>query len=320
MEGLRIAHPKLSGPQENLYPQPEQERFTFSILEKVDTDLGQPVQILPIETTLDMLVQDARSKHIKIKKLLLQAIEPMEDILVNDYKASSKEKQKSINKFLKKIKDINKQLLHENIHLLPKPARKVDDRKSAYIYKMQLLHAVRNMFARGDVKDIGHNFWVEDKNGHRIDQKIVDSWSQQQVDFVRAKGDLNIVYEETNVAIEIIDRIIDEAGLSSMLGADVQQHLQDVKTLRRHGVPFLNGNDVWYNFVKAERDIDQLLNNERDKANVKALEKRYPGMWQKFMNSHHDVQHSLGCLSSIFEEAKRALSRTYKRSTTSSKN
>ena len=293
MAGLRIAHPKLGGPQSLLMAQPEEERFAFSTLEKYDLESNQNVQILPIKNTLDMLAQDSRKKHMAIKKLLLRAIGPHEPILVRDYKNADQEKE-AAELFLDNIKDVNKKLAKECSIQLPAPVKEVNDKQSARIYKMQLLHHVRNLFASEQVRDIGQNYWFEDRHGHRINDETLKQWSQVRIDDAKKSGDLNVVHEDVNTTIEIIDRILDGEGLSDMLGPEIQQHQNDVKTLMRHGIPCLNGQDRWYTFADADRDVEKLLNNKVPDGDIKAIDKRYPGLWQKIGDGHHDMLSCIG--------------------------
>lgn len=304
MTGLRIARPKLQGPEKILFPQPEEERFTFSMLEKTNLEDGQNVQILPIANTFDKLAQDARKKAMTIKKLLLRAIEPHENIFVRDYSKNPEGEKYAAEAFVKKIEEINKALRKENGVQLPVPARAVTDKKSAYIYKMQLLHYTRNLFATGAVRDVGQNYWIEDKNGHRIPQKTLDAMTQDEIDDARRADDIHIVYEEVNVTAEIIDRIFDGEGLSDLLGEKIQEHLNDTKAMRHHGIPGLNGADRWYNFSKADRDVYKILNNEHSDSDIKSLEKRFPGAYEKYFNGHHDAQSSLGSYINYLNKKK----------------
>lgn len=295
MAGLRIAAPRLNGPDYMMLPQPEEELFTFSTLEMRDVQSGDDVQIHMVRNRLERLAQDSRRRIIQLKTLWLRAIGPDEDILLDDAAApDAADYARLISKFFLKIKDINKKLTDYKGPKLPAPDGRVRSRADALQYKIKLLFSARNLFATGQLQDIGHHFWFEDKKGQKYDEADLKKWPEWRIDAAYHSGDLIIRHEHINVTAHIIDRILESLGAAHLLGPEINEQLQAVKNLRRHGLPLLGpeGNR-WTTIARAKRDVQRLLNNELQDADMKVLDKRIPGQWNVFLTKNPEAQAAL---------------------------
>lgn len=304
MKGLRIAQPRLEGPDRILLPQPEEELFTFSTLEMYDPEAGEDVQIHLVKNRLERLAQDARSHAIQIKGFWLKAIEPDEDILLNDFDSVSAKEFEAVEIFNEKIQKLNKKLKENNGQLLPEPDEDVVDKKTALNYKIKLLFYARNHFAVGDLKDVGHHFWFEDSHGVRIPERDLKEWPEWRLNKAYQSGNLQIRHEPLYVTAPLIDRILESLECEDLLGDDVKGQMESAQSLRLHGIPSLNEKNRWLTLKEAERQVQKILNNELMDEDVKAIERRLPGVWKTFVTNHHDAQSSLGSYISYLEKQK----------------
>lgn len=307
MQGLRLAQPRLHGAERLVLPQPEEELFNFSTLEMYDPVAGEDVQVHLIKDKIERLAQDSRRHMMLIRDFWLKAIEPDDDILLDDFSDDPVAEKAAVEKFQAKIKGLSKKLKDNNGVSFPEPDTALTDQNSVARYKIKLLFYARNHFAQGNLQDIGHNFWFEDKNGHRFEVAELKKWSQWRLDNAWQNDDLRICHERLNVTVPIIDRIIESLGYDHILGADVQKQLDASKALRHYGIPNLNGQDRWYTIPQAERDLQKILHNELMDADTKALEARYPGVWTSFVTQHHDAQSSLGSYQAYLEQKKQSI-------------
>lgn len=308
MAGLRIAQPRLSGPGRLGLPQPEEELFTFATLEMHDPDAGEDVQIHRATNHIEKLAQDSRYHAMQVKKFWLKAIEPDEDILLSDFGKDREAEREAIERFKDKIKTLNKKLKEHHAQCLPEPDDALDSAQAALKYKIKILFYARNYFATGQLLDIGHHFWFEDSQGHRIDEQELKTWPQWRIDEASKSGNLNICHERLNVTAPIIDRIIEGLGYGEILGEHVQRHLEADKALKHYGIP-AQTDDRWYTLGDARLDTQKLLTNGLMDEDVKALEGRMPGVWSIFMTRHHDAQASLGSYLQYLEEKEKRFPR-----------
>lgn len=304
MKGLRIAQPRLEGPDRLMLPQPEEELFTFSTLELYDPEAGEDVQVHLIKNKIERLADDARKHAMQIKKFWLKAIEPDEDILLNDFDEASSDEFEAAKKWMEKIENLNKKLKENNGPQLPPPDEKIVDKTTAFVYKAKLLFTARNLFATGQLQDIGHHFWFENADGQKIDEKELRSWDSRRLHWEGQKGNLNVRYETLNTTAPIIDRILQSLGCENILGDKIVKQMEAVRSVRLHGIPSLNGQDRWLTISNAEKYVQKILNNEIMEADVKAIESRLPGAWETFVTKQHDAQSSLGSYMSYFKSLK----------------
>ncbi len=304
MAGLRMAQPRLQGPEVLTLAQPEEELFTFSTLEMYDPEKGEDVQIHMVQNRIERMAQDSRRHAMLVKGFWLKAIEPDIDVLLDPADPDSFSARESAAAFMAKIKNLNKKLKENNGPLLPPADAPVEDKATATRYLLKLMFYARNHFARGEIYDIGHHFWFEDGNAHRIPHETVRKWPEWRIDRDYAAGNLRICHERLNVTSSIIDRIIEGLGYGRLLGLEINEQLDAVKFLRHHGIPALNGKDRFLTLAEAERQYQKILNNELMDDDIRAIEKRAPGVWQTFMLKHHDAQASLGSYRRYLDERK----------------
>jgi hypothetical protein len=288
MAGLRLAYPRLDGAERLILPQPEEELFTFPSVEAYDPQEGQDVQIFRPRNGMEKAAQDSRNKIMTVRKLWMKAIEPDEDILLGT------NTQAAAKKFTDKIESLNKKLKDNNAPQIPAPDKVVTDTDSALQYKLKIMVFARQHFDEGNLKDIGHRYWFEDRYGHEIPEKELKSWNKWRFEEAIAGGDLNIRHEELNVTPPIIDRIFKQFGEDHRLGANVQNLTEATRRLRIHGIPHL-GHDRqrWMTVEKALQTVEKLRNNDLTRADMHAIEERQSGAWSEFMTSNPDAQASL---------------------------
>jgi hypothetical protein len=286
MEGLRIAYPRLHGPERLILPQPEEELFSFSTLELFDADAGEDVQVnYRLQNKIEEIAQKSRTHAMKVKGLWLEAMRPDEDVLLNDA-AGVKEAEA----FVGKIRELNKKLKKEGGVAIPEPDNPVIDMTSALFYKIKILFYARNHFLQGNLKDIGHHFWFEDADGLKIPEDEVVSWHPSRIDEAWRSGNLNIRHEGTGTMVLVIDRIIEDLGFQSILGTSVCEQLDAYKVLRRSGLPHNHGEgDRWYTVSQALKDIGSIENNEIPDEDLRSIDGLIPGAWEIFMSRHHDA-------------------------------
>jgi hypothetical protein len=309
MAGLRKAYPRLHGPDRLDLPQPEEELFTFSTLEMYDPEAGEDVQVHLINTSLEWAAHNSRKNAMLVRSLWRKAISPDEDILLNDFTGDQAGEAEAVKKFLNKIKSINKKLSENHGVALPLPDHEVECKKSALAYKIKILFYARNYYAKGILKDIGHNYWFEDKHGHKIPYEALQAWKPWQIDQAQENGDLIIRHERLNITAPIIDRILESLGFANILGEEIGNQLEALKALRGHGIYGHKGDDRWYTIAQAKRDLKRILNNELTESDVKALDKRRPGAWSIFVTGHHDSQSSLGAYMKYLNEKEKEVPR-----------
>ncbi len=287
MSGYRLAFPRLHGIDRIVLPQPEEELFTFSTLELFDAKHGEDVQVHHrIQNKVEDIAQKSRDHIIKVKALWLRAIHCDEELLWNEHG--------SINDFLKKIENINKELKNKHAPLVPQPDEPVIDTQSALFYKIKILFYARNYFASGQIQDIGHHFCFEDADGIRYSDKDVQKWSHDKVDEARHSGNLHVRHERVNVMPLIIDRMIEELGYGHLLGGDVRLQQDAFQILRQTGIPHYHGYDSrWYTVAQAHKDVAKIEQNEIMDADISAMEYFVPGARDKFIGNHHDNLASL---------------------------
>lgn len=293
MKGYRLAEPRQSQLDRLILPQPEEELFTFSTLEMFDPEIGQDVQIHNVESPVEAMARDSRDHVMKVKGFWLQAIEPDEDILLDDFGKDAGAEYEAALEFTKKIKALNKKLREHNGPKLPEADHHVTNRKTALAYKIKLLFYARNHFLSGELQDIGHHFWFEDAHGVCTPNEDIKSWSQARLDEERKAGNLHLQHEQLYITAPIIDRIIDSLGYGHILGPDVQKQLDAMKAIRTWGIPAHNGKDRWMTIPESERLIQKIKHNELLDEDLAPLEKRKAGAWAKFVSSHNVSQHSL---------------------------
>lgn len=304
MQGLRLVYPRLQGPQRLMLPQPVEELFTFSTLEMQDKATGEGIQIHQIHDVVERLAHDSRSHIMKVKSLWLEAISPDEDLLLNDYSASFDEQFRAAERFEHKIKKLNKRLSDHGGPPLPEPDGDIFNRHTALLYKLKLMVTLRNLLAYGHIRDITHHFWFEDQNGHRMDVDTIRNWPDWRIEDAHKNGALRIIHETQNVTAPILDRIIDTLGYGELLGEHTRKRLKAEKALMHHGIPGLHGKDRWTTLNLGEEQLHKIRNNELMDADVKALERRAPGLWESFMQGHHDLRASLDDFASFLESRR----------------
>jgi hypothetical protein len=169
MAGLRNAYPRLHGPERMVLPQPEEELFTFATLELHDAVSGEDVQVnYRLQNKVEEIAQKSRAHAMRVKGLWLMAMQPDEDVLLNET-ASYPE----VEAFIQKISDINKKLKKEGGAQIPSPDGPVQSRSDSLIYKLKILFYARNYFLSGELQDVGHHFWFEDADGLKIPEEDV---------------------------------------------------------------------------------------------------------------------------------------------------
>ena len=287
MLGLRLAFPRLHGTDRIILPQPEEELFTFSTLELFDEKLGEDVQVHHrIQNKVEEIAQKSRTHIMLIKALWLRAIFCDEDILLG---ASDSPKE-----FIQKIKDINKELLRRDAITIPQPDSEIVERQTALEYKIKILFYARNYFSTGQIQDIGHHFWFEDKRGIRYSDRDVRAWPLHQIDDVIKAGELNIKHEQIHTTPLILDRMIEALGFANILGSEINQQLVAYKQLRQSGIPHYQMQDNRWNTVsKARRDLAKIETNTLVREDLAAIDGYMPGAWEVFMEQGHDTQASL---------------------------
>lgn len=290
MAGLKISHPYFSGPDQLELPQPQEELFSFSTLEMYSAETGENVQVHLITNPIEKRAQESRTHETRIKALWFEALEPDKDILLNVL--FGQDEKDAVQKFMKQIESINKRLRAEKGPPLPPPARPVENKKTAFLYMIQLLFRARNLFAEGQLKDLGHHFWFEDQYGHKIYDEDIKKWPQWRVDETFANLSLTICHEELHYSIQIIDQIIESLGWAHILGPQGKECLNARKALMQNGLPNNDGRDRWYTLGRAARDTQRIENNELQDEDIRAIDKRNPGAWQKVISRHPDLQAS----------------------------
>lgn len=287
MAGLRLAYPRLHGADRLELPQPEEELFTFSTLELFDTQNGEDVQVHHrVLNKVEDIAQKSRMHIMRVKELWLKAIFFDEAVFLDP--------SGNVNDYLKKIKDINKELRKYGVPLLPDADGTVQDRGTALRHKIKILFYARNHFVQGVLKDIGHHFWFEDKDGIRYSDKDVAQWPQHHVDDALRSGNLKIRHEVVNTTPLILDRMIEQLGFAHVLGDDINSQLDAYKQLRRQGIPHQQGiGDRWLTISAARKDLAKIKNNEVMGADLLALEGVIPGAWELFMGKSTDALISL---------------------------
>lgn len=303
--GLQIARPRLDGPERLLLPQPEEELFNFSTLEIHDPEAGEDAQVHQYRYPYLKAAHDSRKAIMQITGYWLKAIEPDDDILLNNYESDNNALDAAIQQFKGKIKELNKRLKSKGGPPLPEPDTDIHDQHSAKRYKAKLLFFARNYFATGTLQDIGDEFWFENRNGHKIPENSLKDWSLARITQAKENGDLNICHEQLHFRKNIIDRNIEQLGIASMLGEHALKELHAVKALKHHGIPAQNGHDRWYTIAQARKDVQKILDNELTDEDIKALDRRMPGVWEKFMNDHHGAQASLNSYISYLEKLEK---------------
>lgn len=287
MQALRLAYPRLTGPDRLVLPQPEEELFTFSTLELFDAEHGEDVQIHHrINNKVEEIAQKSREHIMRVKGLWLSAAFFDEPIFTND--------DGNVSQLLNKVKEINKKLSKLNAPLIPDPDGDIITKDDALKYKIKILFFARNYFAQGILKDIGHNFWFEDKDGIRHKDIDVRSWPPFRVDEALRSGNLRIRHEEIYSTPLVLDRIIEELGYAHLLGEDINRQLQAYKGLRCQGIPHYEGvGDRWYTIHAARKDLAKIENNEILKEDILSLDGYMPGAWQDFMDKFHESHASI---------------------------
>lgn len=287
MAGLRLAFPRLHGTDRAILPQPEEELFTFSTLELFDTKLGEDVQVHHrIQNKVEDIAQKSRAHIMQVKALWLKAVFCDEDILLD--------LSNSPEGFTEKIKEINKSLTKRGAVNIPAPDVVVCDKESALQYKIKILFFARNYFSTGQIQDIGHHFWFEDKRGIRYSDQDVRQWPLHTIDDALKSGNLNIQHEQIQTTPLIIDRMIESLGFSDILGDEVNKQLEAYKQLRQAGIPHYQGqNNRWNTIASARRDLAKIETNELVRENLVAIDGYLPGAWESFMGAHHDTAASL---------------------------
>jgi len=187
------------------------------------------------------------------------------------------------------MKTINKELEKIGGALIPQPDTALTNYQDALSYKIKILFFARNYFAQGELQDIGHHFWFEDKEGIRYTDKEIRGWPKDRLDAALKSKSLSIRHEPVNTTPLLIDRIIEELGYRHILGDEINKQLEAYKQLRRHGLPHYHGQSCrWYTVEEAKKDIAKLELNEVSDAEIAALENVLPGLWAEKMQGHHD--------------------------------
>ncbi len=295
MEGLRLAFPRLHGVDRIVLPQPEEELFTFSTLELFDAAAGEDVQVhFRVKNKVEEIAQKSRQNIMQIKSLWMKAIQFDEDILLGF--------AENPDAMLGKIEELNKKLGKKGGVRIPQPDGPVTDFDSAMAYKIKILYIARFHFSRGDIKDIGHHFWFEDKDGIRYSDQEIMGWPMDKIDDARKSGNLIIRHEVANTMPLVLDRMIESLGYGHILGEQAQIQLRAYTTLRQRGMPHHHGHeDRWYTKGRGQRDLSKLKNNEMTREDLKGIEKYIPGGWEDFIEHQHD---SLASLSEYEEYLK----------------
>lgn len=302
MEGLRLAMPRLGGPERLTLPQAEEELFTFPTLEMHDPEAGEDVQIHRAQNHVEAAAQNARRQPMKVKGLWFRAIEPSHNIFIKDFHGDYDAENSAAEDYERQIKKLNTQLSRANGPLLPSPDELIIDKRSAMKYRIKLLFFARNNFQKGHLKDLAHHFRIEDSSGHHLSEKEINNWPMRKLDTFRQSGNLNIVHETLNVSVPVIDRIIEQLGYADLLGAKVKNQLEAVKTHRHNGTPSLNRKDRWLTLSEARKQLNKIRNNELMDEDIRTLEKYMPGLWTSFMTQHADAQASLNAYEKYLED------------------
>lgn len=292
MAGLRRATPMFEGPEGKMLPQPEEELFHSLSLRMHDRHSNSTIQLkYDIRSAIERHVFDSWTKETAANSLWFQAIEPDENILLNDF-SNDPEEEKAARAFHKKIKDLNKKIVRKNGTPLPEPEQPVTDKKGAWRYKIKLLFYAREHFSNGTLRDIGHRYWFEDKQGRRKDENEIKKWDMTRLDDHIKSGNLTVRHETIEYSAHIIDRILVQLGCADLLHDKVETVLAGC-ALRHHGIPALNGDDRWTTLLKAKRRYQKIRNNELPDSDMKAPEDGHPGLWEVFTGGHNDAQASL---------------------------
>lgn len=298
MKALRLAYPRITGVDHIVMPQPEEELFTFSTLELFDAEMGEDVQVhTRTHNRVEMVAQKSRAHVMKVKSLWLKAIQFDEPGLLGQ------EEGGGFSFIHEKVKALNKELKKLGSPVIPEPDASLDTYLAALGYKIKILFFARNYFAQGQVQDIGHHFWFEDKEGIRYSDKEVRNWSQDRIDHAFGTGAISISHERIQTTVQIIDRMIEGLGYAHLLGEEVNRQLDAYKALRTNGFPHYNNQTSrWYTVGKARKDIAKIELNEVDGVELAALDNAFPGLWAARMEDHHDTMAAL-------EEYKRYIER-----------
>lgn len=289
MEGLRLAYPRLHGPERLILPQPEEELFTFSTLELYDEASGEDVQVSNrFQNKIEEMAQKSRAHAMTVKALWLAAMQPDEDILLDDVPQPG-----AAAAFTDRMKEISKKLAREGGAPLPQPDAPVTDRRSAMDWKIKILFFARDYFQRGLLQDIGHHFWFEDADGLKIPESEVAAWSSAQIDEARHSGNLTIRHEETQTMVLVIDRIIEDLGHGALLGPAIAAQLDAYKALRQAGMTAGGREDRWYTAARGHSDLEAIEGNEIPDEDLRAIEGLAPGAWDLFASRHHDSRAAL---------------------------
>ena len=304
-EGFHIARPRLDGPERLLLPQPEEELFNLSTFEIHDPEAGEDAQVHQYRYPYLKAVHDSRKSIMQITGYWLEAIGPDDDAFLDNFENDDENLQNALQKFKEKIKKINKKLETKGGPLLPEPDQTLSDQTSVRRYKAKLLFFARNHFASGTLQDIGDEYWFENRHGHRIPEDTLKEWSLERITQAKENGDLNVCHEQLYFRKNLIDRNLEQLGLSGLLRENDLKELHAVKTLKHHGIPAQNGNDRWYTLTQARKDVQKLLDNELMDDDIKALDRRMPGVWETFMNNNHGAQASLASYISYLEKLEK---------------
>lgn len=290
MKALRLTNPRNIGVDHIVMPQPEEELFTFSTLELYDAELGEDVQVhTRTHNRVEMVAQKSRAKVMKVKALWLKAIQFDEPVLLD------KIGNPACSSIHEKVKLLNKELRNLGSPVVPEPDSSLDTYQSVLAYKIKILFFARNYFAQGQLQDIGHHFWFEDKDGIRYSDKEIRSWPQDQIDRAFGAGHISISHERVQTTVLVIDRMIEELGYAHLLGKDINLQLDSYKALRTNGLPHYNSQTSrWYTVAKAKKDIAKIELNEVDGVELAALDNTLPGLWAARMEEHHDTMAALG--------------------------
>ncbi len=282
MHALREAYPRIFGADRLVMAQPEEELFDFSTLVLFDREAGEDVQIHNrVQNQVEKIARDSRLRVMQIKALWLRAIQIDEDVLLNH--------GNNPEEFIEKIKQINKDLKKKNGVLIPESDTAIASYEDAFRYKIKILYYAREYLITGQLQDIGHHFWFEDRDGCRYSDTELMSWPSDILDASLKNGELSIRHERNTALRLVIDRIIEDLGCGHILGAETKKQLDAFKMLRNTGIPHYHGRSQrWYTIEDGRKDLAKLERNEIQDDELEAIEHVFPGMWTLWMQAHHD--------------------------------